>query len=67
VAALLSIYLSYVVVVAVADFSKRAGVEWGEVARRVSRRMSGRCGAAPLQCFCLWGVLGGAGDHNSKG
>ncbi len=39
---LLSIYAAYVVVVAVADFSKRAGVEWKEVARKVSRRVSGR-------------------------
>jgi hypothetical protein len=42
VAALLSLYAAYVVVVAVADFSKRLGVEWGEVARTVHRRVSGR-------------------------
>lgn len=31
------------VVVAVADFTHRAGVEWGEIASRVSRRWSRRC------------------------
>ncbi|KAI7838328.1 hypothetical protein COHA_007897 [Chlorella ohadii] len=40
VATLLSIYAAYVVVVAVADFTHRAGVEWGELAGRVSRRWS---------------------------
>jgi sodium/potassium/calcium exchanger 6 len=40
VATLLSIYAAYVVVVAVADFTHRAGVEWGELASRVSRRWS---------------------------
>lgn len=40
VASLLSIYAAYVVVVAVADFTHRAGVEWGELASRVSRRWS---------------------------
>ncbi|PSC70482.1 sodium calcium exchanger [Micractinium conductrix] len=42
VATLLSIYGAYVVVVAVADFTKRAGVEWGDVVRNVSKRMSKR-------------------------
>jgi hypothetical protein len=46
VATLLSIYALYVVVVAVADFSKRAGVEWGEVGSPGWReRASGLCGA----------------------
>jgi hypothetical protein len=38
VAALLWLYCAYVAVVAVADFTKRAGVEWGAVSARLSRR-----------------------------
>lgn len=52
VAALLSIYASYVVVVAVADFSHRMGVEWADVAKRVSRRWSSR--RVPLGL--VWGL-----------
>ncbi len=32
---LLLLYCGYVVIVAVADFSKRMGVEWPEVARKI--------------------------------
>ena len=40
IAALLSLYVIYVIFVAVADFTKRAGVEWGDIGVRLSKHVS---------------------------
>jgi Ca2+/Na+ antiporter len=42
IAALLSLYIIYVIIVAVADFTKRAGVEWGDIGVRLSKNVSMR-------------------------
>lgn len=38
---LLSLYAAYVLIVAIADFTKKAGVEWHEIGRDLSRVMTG--------------------------
>ena len=47
--ALLSLYGSYVVIVAIVDFSKRAGVEWPVLGRNISRKISRKLGLVDVR------------------
>jgi sodium/potassium/calcium exchanger 6 len=68
VATLLSLYAAYVVVVAVADFSHRAGVRWASVGQNLASRLSLRFSRPELAAPLLrWAAAGGGDDAAAGG
>lgn len=68
IAGLLSLYVIYVIVVAVADFTKRAGVEWGDIGVRLSKHVSMRIRQNGLIAPLLHrSGSGGGGGENFDG